>query len=53
VSHFTAMHRFPLAVAMRQQRAIWEAQGFDISGPTYAEEYAAAAAARAMKKAKR
>ena len=41
------MHRFPLVVALRQQRAVWEAEGMELAGPTYAEAYAARAAARA------
>lgn len=44
------MHRFPMAIAMRQQPAIWEAEGLELKGPTYAETYAAAAAARVMAK---
>jgi len=48
LNHFDAMHRFPLSIAMRQMPAIWEAQDMEIKGPTYAEEYASAAAARVM-----
>ena len=50
VSHFEAMHRFPVAVAMRQARAIWEAEGLDLAGPTYAESYAARRAKAEMLK---
>lgn len=45
LSHFDAMHRFPMAVAMRQTPAIYEAEGLTLKGATYAEVYAARVAA--------
>lgn len=48
LSHFEAMHRFPMAVAMRQTPAIYEADGLELKGATYAEAYAASAAAAVM-----